>query len=228
MADHQPLDVDWLAFRYVAGEMTDDERDAWEIRLADDQAAREAVAAAYELTQAVAALPPSVWECGSPVAAAPSPLAGRATSAAAPRSSRSPIAWWASAAAALLAAVVGWNVWDRASSPAPSFDANVEPDRELALLWSRTRHSRPGSLIDSTVETPSSDMAEDVGDATTDAADVATLDSPPDDSPDGALDSPAARPLGVAPSWMLSAVSGMVERAGDDRSSDRSTPTGEL
>ena len=52
-----PLDdapaLEWLAFRYVTDELTELEREAFEVRLADDQAAREAVAAAVELTQAV-------------------------------------------------------------------------------------------------------------------------------------------------------------------------------
>src|SRR5262245_16159830 len=45
----------WLAFRFIAGEMTADETTAFELRLADDQAAREAVAAAVELFHAVCA-----------------------------------------------------------------------------------------------------------------------------------------------------------------------------
>jgi hypothetical protein len=51
-------DVAWLAFRYVAGELGPDEADAFERRLDQDQAAREAVAEAVLLTEAVAALAP--------------------------------------------------------------------------------------------------------------------------------------------------------------------------
>lgn len=46
-------DLDWQAFLYVSGEMSADESQAFEMRLADDQAAREAVAAAVEIATAV-------------------------------------------------------------------------------------------------------------------------------------------------------------------------------
>ena len=42
----------WQAFQYVAGELQSDELAAFEARLADDQAAREAVAEAVELGEA--------------------------------------------------------------------------------------------------------------------------------------------------------------------------------
>jgi hypothetical protein len=47
-------DLLWLAFRYVAGELDVDESEAFEHRLSQDQAAREAVAEAVGLVQAVA------------------------------------------------------------------------------------------------------------------------------------------------------------------------------
>jgi anti-sigma-K factor RskA len=46
-------ELDWLAFAYVAGELTADEAADFELRLADDQRAREAVAAAIEIEEAV-------------------------------------------------------------------------------------------------------------------------------------------------------------------------------
>ena len=49
-------DLDWLAFRYISGEMTVSETDQFESLLADDQAAREAVVRAVELTQAIVAV----------------------------------------------------------------------------------------------------------------------------------------------------------------------------
>jgi hypothetical protein len=45
-------DLDWLAYQYVAGEMSAADQDAFEGRLATDQAARESVAAAVELVAA--------------------------------------------------------------------------------------------------------------------------------------------------------------------------------
>jgi hypothetical protein len=48
-------DLDWLALQYVSGEMNEVESAEFEERLADDQAAREAVASAVELVQTVSA-----------------------------------------------------------------------------------------------------------------------------------------------------------------------------
>ena len=53
MTSFDKHDLNWLAFRYVAGEMSGDECAEFETRLADDQAAREAVASAVELTQTI-------------------------------------------------------------------------------------------------------------------------------------------------------------------------------
>lgn len=58
---HDPHDPDdrgllpWQAFCYLAGDLDPAEAAAFEARLADDQAAREAVAQAVELVQAIAA-----------------------------------------------------------------------------------------------------------------------------------------------------------------------------
>lgn len=51
-------DLDWLAFRYVAGELAGDEAARFEEWLATDQAPREAVARAVEIAQAVIVLEP--------------------------------------------------------------------------------------------------------------------------------------------------------------------------
>jgi hypothetical protein len=48
-------ELNWLSFRYAAGELDAAEAESFEQRLADDQAAREALARAVELTQVVAA-----------------------------------------------------------------------------------------------------------------------------------------------------------------------------
>jgi len=49
-----PNELDWVAFCYAAGELDPAEAEQFESRLADDQTAREALARAVELTQAVA------------------------------------------------------------------------------------------------------------------------------------------------------------------------------
>jgi ferric-dicitrate binding protein FerR (iron transport regulator) len=45
-------DLEWLAFQYVAGDLSEAEREIFEARLADDQLAREAVASAVQLSAA--------------------------------------------------------------------------------------------------------------------------------------------------------------------------------
>lgn len=49
-------DLDWLAFRYAAGELENAECEQFEARLADDQTAREALARAVDLCQTVHAV----------------------------------------------------------------------------------------------------------------------------------------------------------------------------
>lgn len=68
MTDDREDDLEWLAFRYVAAELTTDERTAFEARLANDRAACEAVGRQVELACAIRA---QAW------AAAPPPVARR-------------------------------------------------------------------------------------------------------------------------------------------------------
>src|SRR5207247_1595634 len=58
---NDPNDLGWLAFCYAAGELDAAQTEHFEARLADDQAAREALARAVELTQTVAA---AETQCG--------------------------------------------------------------------------------------------------------------------------------------------------------------------
>ena len=56
---HEPEpDLHWTAFLYISGELTPDESSSFEIRLADDQEAREAVTEAVELAGALAVVGP--------------------------------------------------------------------------------------------------------------------------------------------------------------------------
>src|SRR5687768_10629116 len=55
MSQHESADLDWLAFQYISDELPPDEALRFEERLETDQAAREAVAEAMLLLQAVAA-----------------------------------------------------------------------------------------------------------------------------------------------------------------------------
>lgn len=51
-------DLSWMSFLYVSGEMSDADRSAFEGRLDREQEAREAVAEAVGMVEAVASLPP--------------------------------------------------------------------------------------------------------------------------------------------------------------------------
>jgi anti-sigma-K factor RskA len=54
-------ELDWLAFCYAAGELSAQDTEQFETRLAGDQAAREALARAVELTQTVVAAETVAW-----------------------------------------------------------------------------------------------------------------------------------------------------------------------
>ena len=116
-------DLDWLAFCYVADELAECERAAFETRLADDQAAREAVARAVELTQSVA-----LAEAHEPVLT-PASITRRTTW---PRR----LAWMsvgASAALVLVAVALNWKSLEERLAP-PAINRS-----ELAEVWSQTR-----------------------------------------------------------------------------------------
>jgi hypothetical protein len=131
---HENLeDLDLQAFRYIAGEMTAAEADSFEQRLADDQAACEAVARAVELAQAVATVPADVIPLPT---THHSPLTTHS----------SPHRWlrparWVAAAAAVVFGVAGWwyvNRSDEESRLAKVWanlwlgsDAVVVPDHDL-------------------------------------------------------------------------------------------------
>jgi hypothetical protein len=76
-------ELDWLAFRYVAGELTPKEAGAFEERLASDQAAREAVARAAALGMEVAEARPTVARTRGFAATVLGPLAWASLGAAA-------------------------------------------------------------------------------------------------------------------------------------------------
>ncbi|MCU0874294.1 MAG: hypothetical protein MUE50_18310 [Pirellulaceae bacterium] len=64
MNETQPDDLDWLAFRYVAAELSPGESREFERRLEQDQEAREAVGRLVEVTCVVRALD---WDAAPPV-----------------------------------------------------------------------------------------------------------------------------------------------------------------
>jgi hypothetical protein len=129
MQGDQATDVGWLAFQYVNDEMTADEAAAFEQRLADDQPAREAVAQAVLLTEALSC---------SPLESAPTPATLQGAS------SRRP--WWAAAAwaacgaAACLAVMLGARSWQADEIQPPlAHSRNLLTNEELALAWANSQ-----------------------------------------------------------------------------------------
>ncbi len=194
--------LDWLAFRYIADEFSDAERAEFEQQLADSQPAREAVASAVELTEAIA-VAGAVEELT--VAAAPSVER--------PHRSRwmRRVAWLSMGAAACLALVfvcqgfvIGPMVGQQSDESADGGVAvrkTASPD--LAIAWSQTRAElEVGSEGSWTWAL---------------AADSAGPDDPyiADDLPlsDVLVDEGSTV---AAPDWMLAAVSGMMSKSSTD------------
>lgn len=128
MGPDPQMDQDWEAFRYIAGEMTADEAEAFEAKLLTEQSLREAVAAAVELTESIALL-------RDEVAVEPQ------------RRSWSSIQWKAAAcavAAGLVLAAALWPLRIRqplAEPSSESADANVALDG-LAESWTALRQAQ--------------------------------------------------------------------------------------
>lgn len=135
-------DLNWLACRYVLAELTDDEREAFELRLGHDQDAREAVAAAVELLEIAAlagaesrgASVPASGEFSS--VGRPSLVESREATARRRPSIGSLLAISLAVGGLLACGVWGVNYAGRTSLP-PSTGA--APDQALALVWSQTR-----------------------------------------------------------------------------------------
>ena len=130
-------ELDWQAFRYVASEMTELETTAFELQLAEDQLAREAVARAMELTETVSACH---FDLGDQAIAAEVELSSRARR----------IGWWSAgvwaslgAAASLLLVLALQGVWKNDSPLAGAYPSEFEMRNdstgELAEAWSETR-----------------------------------------------------------------------------------------
>ncbi len=127
-------DLDWLAFRYIAGELAPDEAVRFELQLADDQQARDAVAQAFELSESVLAA-----EMLSPAVAVA--LTGR--------SRWQQVVWSAVAVAACLLLMF--------SSP---FAQRSQPSDPLADAWGSQFSGEVNALSDAPELTTSSDAAE--------------------------------------------------------------------
>ncbi len=118
----QRNDLDWLAFQYLANELSDAQRSAFEDQLATDQNAREALARSVELTQAVVA----AEQTEHVVSAAET----------SDRDLWQPIAWLASTIALCLSFVL---VYQRVTMKPPVAEQRpvsiAEKESQLALNW---------------------------------------------------------------------------------------------
>ncbi len=208
MRHDQREDLDWLAFRYIANELSGDELDAFERRLASDQKAREAVAQAVELTRAVAAV-------GGEAPARPTP-AFRAAAVWRRMGVAARLCWTTVAVSACLALVLAYQYY-RGTGPAtvvrpeaPGQDeAGVlgrHPD-ELAIAWSRTGEEL--SLLQPDDRLPNS---PDEGEIAEELPLYLAEDQPGED----------AFASNAPPSWLIAAVQASASGAGAEAAGDSS------
>ena len=125
-------ELDWLAFRYLANELSEAEHEAFEDRLAEDQTAREAVARGVELTETLSAAR-ELDEIVVRSAEAPAPPAGRSAWSI-------PAAWMSVGAAACLLLVALWSMGTgtKPENSEKTVAANAKA-LELARAWSSAR-----------------------------------------------------------------------------------------
>jgi ferric-dicitrate binding protein FerR (iron transport regulator) len=122
----------WLAFRYVAGEMSLDETESFERRLDGDQEAREAVARAVELTGAVAAV-----------------RSGSIPTFTLPRRRRL-VRVIVGVAALAAAACLAWLVVTPHAGERLAVTPKVSPSATVTLAWSTLRQEREGEKDETT------------------------------------------------------------------------------
>lgn len=185
-----PDSLDWLAFRYIADEMSADERELFESRLGDDQSAREAVARIVEVTQAVslveaAASDQRTLERSSPVVIA---RADRRTWLTA-------LGWMTVGSIVCLAVLLSADQWSKqrfgdVRQIARSTREDVPP--QLAIVWSETR--RTAEPEDGASSGASSDGVDYSSEVREDLAEEPAWTDPMSSSP------------AETPSWMIAAV----------------------
>lgn len=136
-------DLHWLAHQYASGDLPPAEAEAFEVRLAEDQAAREAVARAVGLLQMLLAAAPGDRNQQSSARLALSSPALWSSAL------RSP-ALYSAAAALLLIGLIGWGWRGQFSSNRNS--AVVTRRAELAIAWSAAGGELANSYQDPSIE----------------------------------------------------------------------------
>lgn len=151
LSDHRPdEELDWLAFCFVTGELSEGDAAAFEQRLSVDQAAREAVAQAVELCQAAAVVCSREVEQPSPAC-----VAKRAASWSLP------LAWMSIGASAALVLVTAWIQADNIQA---WFRSPPSSRQDLAEVWSRTREGVRDIVQAEVVESQPLPETQDSGD----------------------------------------------------------------
>jgi hypothetical protein len=155
-------ELDWLAFRYVAGELDSDEQADFERRLAQDQAACEAVAKAVELTGAIRAV--------EATSLPPVQLAGVPSR----RWSLRMAACLSACAAILLIVYFQFSLPTESGPTVRSDPSSVTDKTELAVVWSEIR----AELGDQENDTWAWSEVIDLGDSASAADDTDSLITP--------------------------------------------------
>lgn len=239
-------ELDQLAFRYIASELTADELRTFEDLLATDQGAREAVAAAVELAQAIAFVETTQDSPAFASAATVDRVAANRPLTSDRRSWWPALGWMAVgsvACAALIFLADQWSLDQVGSSGS---------DRQLAMLWSETRGTahwfiagdddetgeveaastsarRSDALSGRAAEVVASDhMTEDENAESETAGSESSLEESAAADVDSteSWDDPMSSPMFDTPSWMLAAVA---ETSASSRStipSDQAPQTG--
>ncbi len=158
-SDHNN-DLDWLAFCYAAGELDAAEAEQFEARLADDQAAREALARAVELTQTVAAAETQYGEFVAPAARTDLHWNRR-------------LSWMAVGGLASLLLAFLWSGFVGPTWHTAQNRLAAQSRYQLAMAWNQTRDEFAGvreaalwlPVSEADDESPAGDMGDDVADA---------------------------------------------------------------
>jgi hypothetical protein len=114
-------DVFWLAFRYAQDELSADEAEAFEERLATEQPIREALAEATRLAETIGV-------------SLDRELASQPSTRVASRSRRRTVSWAAASAAACLALLLAWGVFRQGSNGTDLVNDDPAPEAPSAQL----------------------------------------------------------------------------------------------
>lgn len=129
MAGEFANDLDWIAFCYVADELSGDQLAQFEARLETDQAARDAVAEAMKISMAV-------YESGSSTVTPSVP--GYSVSESANSTATNRVSQWMLALTAALLIGVGLAAWIANSNSGTSESVAEVNEEELAIAWADT------------------------------------------------------------------------------------------